>query len=172
MGIAPAKIVLDGYNTRSIINAIERIILLYRNAVPNVYDANVKGIVEALIDLGNVLEGVVPPPQPPIISTMGPYPPGWDVGTQSYDTPPVDGSFWFDTRQGRLFIADDSQWWQTNGVDAPVHVGRDAPSLVFPGRQWFDCRQGRLLVWIDDVTASGAPGWYQTNGAGGPVPLP
>ena len=33
-----------------------------------------------------------------------------------------------DTRQGRLFIAIDKDWVQTNGADGVAHVGSNPPT--------------------------------------------
>lgn len=167
MTITPASIVSEGYNIRSIVDAIERIILLYRSTVPRQYDANYRGIVDALIDLGNILGGVVGAPAAPISSTVATMPPGWSSSTQSYTGGvPADGSFWFDTRQGRLFVSEGGEWYQTNGAEAFVHIGNDAPSHAVPGALWFDTRQGKTFVYLDAVATGGNAGWYQANGGG------
>ena len=55
---------------------------------------------------------------------FGPKPDSGDIivgpdGTPSFDYTeiPVDGTLWFDTRQGRLFISFENEWYQTNGAD-------------------------------------------------------
>lgn len=167
MTITPASIVSEGYNFRSIVDAIERIILFYRSTVPRTYDANFRGIVDALLDLGDILGGVSGRPAAPISSTVATMPPGWSSSTQSYaGGKPADGSFWFDTRQGRLFVSEGGEWYQTNGAEAFVHIGNDAPSHAVPGALWFDTRQGKTFVFLDAVATGGNEGWYQANGGG------
>lgn len=167
MTITPGSIVSEGYNFRSIVDAIERIILLYRPTVPRQYDANYRGIVDALLDLGDILGGIVGAPSAPITSSVGQYPPGWVSSTQSYSKgPPADGALFFDIRQGRLFVAEGGEWYQTNGAEAFVHVGFDAPPRQVNGQLWFDLRQGKLFCYVDAVASGGAAGWYQTNGGG------
>lgn len=169
MTITPASIVSEGYNFRSIVDAIERIILLYRPTVPHLYEANYRGVVEALLDLGNILSGIVGSPLQPQSSSVGPVPPGWNTATQSYGSgqTPSDGSYWFDTRQGRLMVAVGGQWYQTNGSESFVHVGSDPPPRQANGLLWFDTRQGKLFTYCDGVAATGEAGWYQTNGSPG-----
>ena len=74
------------------------------------YTSNFAGIIAAIQDLsvnGN--------------ANVGPTPPGWvPDGTEDGEYPvikPVDGDLWFDTRQGRLFVYKDDNWYQTNGAD-------------------------------------------------------
>ena len=49
---------------------------------------------------------------------------------------------WFDTRQGRMFIAFESEWYQTNGGDGlPVITATSTPpsaSNLALGQLWFD----------------------------------
>lgn len=169
MTITPASIVSRGYNFRSIVDAIERIILLYQPTVPRLYGSNYRGIVEALIDLGDILSGVVGSPSAPISSNVGPTPPGWNSATSSYSSSgkPADGSFWYDTRQGRLFVSEQGEWFQTNGAESFVHIGVTPPPRAVPGALWFDCRQGITFVYLDAVSTTGEAGWYQANGGGG-----
>lgn len=168
MTITPASIVAEGYNFRSIVDAIERIILLYQPTVPRLYDSNYRGIVEALIDLGDILSGVVGSPSAPVSSSVGIVPPGWNSATNTYTNgvKPADGSFWFDCRQGRLFVAEGGEWYQTNGAESFVHIGITPPSRPVPGALFFDCRQGKTFVYVDGVSAAGEAGWYQANGGG------
>lgn len=167
MALSPAEIVHEGYNFRSIVDAIERIILLYQPTVSKPYDANYRGIVEALIDLGDILAGRVGYPQAAISSNVGSTPPGWNSATGTYTTgKPGDGSFWFDTRQGRLFVAEKGEWFQTNGAEAFVHIGNEPPARQMPGCLWFDTRQGKTFVYLDAVSSGGEAGWYQANGGG------
>ena len=158
------EVTANGYGYISILRAIERLILMRVSALPNRYQANFEGITRALWDLGTVLSGDIPPPAS---NGMGPYPPGWNPDTGGYwpGMKPGDGSLWFDTRQGRLFICEDGEWYQTNGAEAFVHLGQTEPQRTGPGAVWFDTRQGVTLVYCDTVTAAGEAGWYQMNGA-------
>lgn len=166
MPLTFADVSRDGYGYGSILRAIERLILMRSPTLPNSYQANFEGITRALWDLGTVLSGVVPPPA---TSVIGSQPPGWNSATGSYaaGAVPGDGSFWFDTRQGRLFVAQQGEWHQTNGGEGFVHLGATPPGREVPGAVWFDTRQGITFVYIDAVSAGGVAGWYQMNGGGG-----
>jgi hypothetical protein len=165
MSLAFGDVVRDGYGYGSILRAIERLILMRSPVLPNSYQANFEGITRALWDLGTVLSGTIPPPA---TSVMGPLPPGWNTATSSYNpgSAPGDGSFWYDERQGRLFIAKGGEWHQTNGGEAFVHIGPTPPNREVPGAVWFDTRQASTFVFVDSVAAAGEPGWYQMNGGG------
>lgn len=165
-------IVREGYGYTSILKAIERLILLRSPVLPNRYDANFEGITRALWDLGTVMGGVIPPLPPLLLQpqfTSAPLPPNWSTATNSYlpGGAPQDGWLWFDQRQGRLFVADGGQWYQTNGAEGLMHIGAAPPTRELPGATWFDVRQGSSFVYIDTITAAGEPGWYQIGGGGG-----
>ena len=159
-----ADVHASGFGYSSILRAIERLILMRSATLPNHYDANFEGITKALWDLGTVLSGTIPPPA---TSSIGSMPPGWNAATGSYQAgaTPGDGSFWYDTRQGRLMVAEGGEWYQTNGAESFVHLGPSAPRET-PGAVWFDTRQGSTFVYIDAVTAAGEAGWYQIGGGG------
>lgn len=159
------EVVSSGYGYTSILKAIERLILMRSPTLPNQYQANFEGITRALWDLGTVLNGVIPPPA---TSVIGSQPPGWNSATSSYNPgqAPGDGSFWFDTRQGRLFISKAGDWHQTNGAESFVHIGSTPPAREAPGAVWFDTRQGITFVYIDEVASGNEAGWYQMNGGG------
>jgi hypothetical protein len=113
------------------------------------YPQNFAGIIAALNDLGKyITEGDRP--------TTGPIPPGWEIIVNpdtgeiggNWQQQPPDGSLWFDTRQGRLFVAVDGNYWQTNGGDGLAHVSDTVPTNPpVIGSTWFDtanevlCRQ-------------------------------
>jgi len=162
------EVTANGYGYVSILRAIERLILMRSPVLPNQYQANFEGITRALWDLGTVLSGVVPPPA---TSVIGPQPPGWNSATNSYQPgmTPGDGSFWYDTRQGRLFVSQSGEWHQTNGAESFVHIGPTPPARETAGAIWFDTRQGVTFVYCDSVSAAGEPGWYQMNGIAGQV---
>jgi hypothetical protein len=157
------EVVSHGYGYTSVLKAIERLILMRSPTLPNQYPANFEGITRALWDLGTVLSGDVPPPA---TSVIGPQPPGWDSATNDYSPGqgPGDGSFWFDTRQGRLFVSKDGDWHQTNGGEGFVHIGESEPGRKVSGAVWFDTRQGVTFVYIDEAGSANEPGWYQLNG--------
>jgi hypothetical protein len=160
------EVTKNGYGFRSILSAIERLLLMRRDTLPNSYQANYEGITRALWDLGTLIAELITDPP---YSTIGPWPPGWNISTGDYKPgqAPGDGSFWFDTRQGRLLVAKDKQWHQTNGAESFVHLGPTPPHRQAPGALWFCTLDGRLYLYIDQVTASGEPGWYEM--AGGPT---
>ena len=74
------------------------------------YPHNFAGIIAAIEDLMQYLqEGTLP--------EVGAPPDGWEIIVNpdgsidgGWQKPPQDGQLWFDTRQGRLFIAIDKEW--------------------------------------------------------------
>lgn len=166
MALTYGEITANGYNFAAIVKAIERLILLRSPVLPNHYDATYHGIVDALWDLGQALSGSVP--QLPA-ANFGDHPPGWNIATQSYlpGQLPADGSWWFDTRQGRLFIAQGGEWYQANGAESFVRMSATAPSRHVTGALWFCTLDGRLYIYADAVTAAGTAGWYEVSGGGG-----
>jgi len=115
------------------------------------YPNNFAGIIAAIEDLQKYLtEGTLP--------DVGAPPDGWEIIVNpdgsidgNWQKPPPDGSLWFDTRQGRLFIAIDKQYYQTNGGDGLAHVGPNPP--VNPpviGSQWLDTDTGLYYVYIGE----------------------
>ena len=77
-----------------------------------------------------------------------------------------DGTLWFDTRQGRLFIAIDGNYWQTNGADGLAHVSDTVPTNPpVIGSTWFDTENEVLYVYVgkDD---DGRGLWQVVKGAG------
>ena len=115
------------------------------------YPNNFAGIIAAIEDLQKYLtEGTLP--------DVGAPPPGWEIIVDpdgnidgNWQKPPPDGSLWFDTRQGRLFIAIDKQYYQTNGGDGLAHVGPNPP--VNPpviGSQWLETETGLYYVYIGE----------------------
>lgn len=80
-----------------------------------------------------------------------------------------NGSLWFDTNEGRLFVyasggaVSDAAWYQTNaeaialkGEAPPSGTGLNAPPR--DGSIWFNSLMGSLFVY-DAVTS----GWYETG---------
>ena len=101
--------------------------------IPKAYPANFAGIIAAIEDLEAYFrEGDLPSVEAP--------PPGWEIITNpdgsidgNWQYPPPDGTLWFDIRQGRLFIAIDGDFVQTNGGDGIAHVGEDPPTNPLGG---------------------------------------
>ena len=115
------------------------------------YPHNFAGIIAAIEDLtkcisnGNIID-------------IGEYPPGWNISIDidgnidgNWTELPGDGNLWFDTRQGRLFIAIDGQYWQTNGGDGLAYVSDSVPQQqAVVGSTWYDTYNHILYVWTDD----------------------
>jgi len=123
--------------------------------VPKAYPYNFAGIIAAIQDLdiaaneAPVTPDVKPPGGNVIIDINGQ--PIWDE-----ITPPEDGTLWFDTRQGRLFVAVDQEWWQTNGADGLAFITGDASAPTnepVVGQFWWDAGHSALYIfdgfWID-----------------------
>lgn len=163
------EITRNGFGYSSVLRAIERLILMRSSVLPNRYPANFEGITRALWDLGEILSGVIPPPA---ISTIGTMPPGWDPAGGNYfpGATPADGSFWFDSRQGRLFVCENGQWYQTNGGEAYVALGSSDPPRRLPGALWHHPTSRRLLIFLDAANGNGQEGWYLADDdSGGPL---
>ena len=140
--------------------------------VPKAYPHNFAGIIAAIQDLESAGEQI------PVLP--GPIPPGTDIDINTGDliviVPPKDGQLWFDTRQGRMFVAIDGEWWQTNGADGIAFVRNTSnppeTTEVVPGQFWYDDDGNDLYVFngtdwvlIADGTNAGA---FQTTAT---VPL-
>ena len=115
------------------------------------YPNNFAGIIAAIEDLMEYLvEGELP--------NVGAPPPGWEIITNpdgsidgDWQVKPKDGSLWFDTRQGRLFIAIDNEYWQTNGADGISHVGPEPPTNPpVVGQHWLETDSGLFYVYIGE----------------------
>ena len=141
-------------------------IIVKNSGVPGSYPSNFAGIIAALNDLGGyITEGDRP--------TVGPTPPGWDIIIRpdgsidgNWTKPPLDGTLWFDTRQGRLFVAADGEFWQTNGGDGLAHVSATVPTNPpVIGSTWFDTENEVLYVYVGkDDDGNGL--WQVVKGAG------
>jgi hypothetical protein len=90
---------------------------------------------------------------------IGDKPPGWEIiinidGTidGGWTEFPQDGNLWFDTRQGRLFVAIDGQYWQTNGGDGLAYVSETVPFQQQPviGSTWYDTYNKIFYVWTTE----------------------
>ena len=119
------------------------------SASEKAYPANFAGIIAAIqdLDLGENKPG----------SGIGDTPPGSEIITGEdgrpdfiVNIPPKDGELWFDTRQGRLFVAKDEEWYQTNGADGLAFVQNDAPTKnIVQGQFWWDSDDstGNLFIF-------------------------
>ena len=125
------------------------------------YPYSYAGIISAIQDL--TFQATGDPPG----SNVGPQPPGGSViinpgtGTPEWivNTPPVDGTLWFDTRQGRMMIAYGTQWYQTNGADGvPIITDSATPpatSNIIPGQLWYRTDNGALYIFAGTYTLPG-----------------
>jgi len=115
------------------------------------YPHNFAGIIAAIEDLTFTQKEV--PVDPDV------KPPGGDVDPNTGDwiwgTEPRDGELWYDTRQGRLFIAIDNEYYQTNGADGLAQVTTDGqqPQTPVVGQFWWDTNTKALYIfdgfWMD-----------------------
>jgi hypothetical protein len=89
---------------------------------------------------------------------------GAAVAVNVQDTAPlgVEGTLWYDTNQGRLFVYASGDWYQTNadafaikGAYAPSGTGLNSPTR--DGLLWYNTQIGTLFIY-DAVTS----GWYET----------
>ena len=119
------------------------------------YPSSFAGIIAAIEDLSNSLtEGTLP--------DVGAPPPGWEIIVDgdgnvdgNWQQRPPNGSLWFDTRQGRLFIAIDGSYYQTNGGDGIAHVDEEPPTVPpVVGAQWYDTDTGLFYVYTGNNTWS------------------
>lgn len=90
---------------------------------------------------------------------------GGVVAVNVQNTAPIgiEGTLWYDTNQGRLFVYASGDWYQTNadafalkGAYAPSGTGLNSP--LRDGLLWYNTQIGSLFVY--DVTTSG---WYETS---------
>jgi vacuolar-type H+-ATPase subunit H len=118
--------------------------------ITKAYPHNFAGIIAAIEDLADCISsdnGI----------DIGPYPPGWEIIINpdgsidgNWIIIPKDGNLWFDTRQGRLFVSIDGQYWQTNGGDGLAYVGDSVPQQQpVIGSTWYDTYNNILYVWTD-----------------------
>lgn len=90
---------------------------------------------------------------------------GAAVAVNVQETAPlgVDGTLWYNTRQGRLFVYASGDWYQTNS-DSFALKGAYPPSGIGNTQQrqdgtlWYNTQLGSLFIY-DTVTS----GWYETS---------
>jgi len=155
----PAKVKRESYG--GIIGALQD---LQKDigATVKAYPENFAGIIAAIQDLALTAEDGPGAPHP------GPKPPNFeiiinpDTGFPDYIYPiePENGTLWFDTRQGRLFIWVDDDWYQTNGADGLPIITTDgtAPETVnlVPGQFWWDAANNDLYIFDGTLENTGA----------------
>ena len=111
------------------------------------YPPNYQGIIRAILDLQKWGQ-----------AGDGDYPPGWEIiedenGTiigGQWNPPPSDGTLWFDTRQGRLFVWIQDGFYQTNGGDGLPYVGISPPNEEITGHLWYNTDNKSLYLWDGD----------------------
>ncbi len=169
------------YNFESIVRALQAQIA-EGGSIPKEYPYNFQGITQAIQDLTFVTTR-----NPG--ADIGPKPSTGDVSIDangnpvfSYSTTPLDGDLWFDSRQGRMFIAFENEGYQTNGGDGfPIVTATDvAPSAtnLVLGQMWYDGTNDVLYIFggkyretdgtvTPTPTATTVPVWTQLLAAGG-----
>jgi hypothetical protein len=119
--------------------------------IPKAYPHNFGGIIAAIEDLADCLgDNSI---------DVGPHPPNWEILIDidgnviggDWIIPPKDGNLWFDTRQGRLFVSIDEEYWQTNGGDGLAYVSATVPGpQAVIGSTWYDTYNKIMYVWTDE----------------------
>ena len=141
-------------------------------ATTKAYPENFAGIIAAIQDL-TALED-----QPG--SNVGDKPPGGIINLDPDGNPiwiiteePEDGELWFDTRQGRMFVWIEDDWYQTNGGDGIPIVTETAAApeveTVVPGQFWWDASNNDLYIF--DGLYQLPDGSFTTNGNVGGRPV-
>ena len=143
----PAKVKRESYG--GIIGALQDQITK-AGATTKAYPENFAGIIAAIQDLTFSTD------DPP--TEIGPKPPGFEIIVGPGGDPewiitekPKDGTLWFDTRQGRLFVWIESDWYQTNGGDGiPIVTPDHNPPAIdvgVPGQMWYDRMNAKLYIF-------------------------
>ena len=121
------------------------------------YPENFAGIISAIQDLqlSSSQVPVIPGPNPGngqiIIDSNGN--PEWIDNVEL-----AEGTLWFDTRQGRLFVLIEGEWTQTNGADGLAVVTEDSqPDIGNPviGQFWWDASNNDLYIFDGTYSYSG-----------------
>jgi len=108
------------------------------------YPSSYQGIIRAILDLkkwGQAGGGTNPPGWVPSYDEDG------NLVGGGYNPPPQNGSLWFDTRQGRLFIWEDDGWYQTNGGDGLPAAQNNPPDTEILGSLWYNTTNNSLYIW-------------------------
>ena len=155
-----------------IVGALQDIIAS-ETGLAKAYPHNFAGIIAAIQDLQ--FSQSKPPVHP------GPGPEGGQIiidinGNPSWEiiVPPEDGTLWFDTRQGRLFVAIDEEWYQTNGADGlPIVTNDSAVPEVdhpVPGQFWWDASANDLYIF-DGIFSLPGGGFTDDGALAGATPV-
>ena len=114
----------DSYG--SIVEALRQELEVVAGQQSKSYPYNYRGITEAIQSL--TFEATRGPG-----SDIGPSPSNCSIIIDNNGDPQwldtvaaADGTLWFDTRQGRLFISYQQEWYQTNGGDGLPIVTPDS----------------------------------------------
>ena len=112
------------------------------------YPESFAGIISALQDLGVAedkpgSDADIKPPGSEIIVD-----PETGEEEEIVVVPPQDGDLWFDTRQGRLLVAVDQEWYQANGADGIAYVtDRQPVGNIVIGQFWWNPVSNELYVF-------------------------
>ena len=142
-------------NYGGIIDALNTVSVFNGNAAYG-YSKNFDGIIQAILDLGRLGD-----------AGTGEYPPGWEVITDDdgniiggdWQQPPSNGDLWFDTRQGRLMVYVDDNYYQANGADVLTVVSPNQPDSEVTGALWYNPTTGSLFIYDGTI-------WLQIAGTG------
>lgn len=108
------------------------------------YPASYQGIIRAVLDLkkwGQAGGGTNPPGWVPEYDEDG------NVVGGGYNPFPQQGSLWFDSRQGRLFVWENDGWYQTNGGDGLPAAQANPPDTEVLGSLWYNTTNSSLYIW-------------------------
>ena len=166
----PARVKRESYG--GIVGALQDISAKSGYTVRS-YPENFAGIIAAIKDLD--IAGDSPG------SDVGEQPPGGNIiinpitGLPEWNeiNKPLNGDLWFDTRQGRLMVYVDDDWYQTNGADGLPIVTEDAKAPEVdhpvPGQFWWDAGNNDLFIHdgtymlngviVDSTVTGAAPVW-------------
>jgi hypothetical protein len=128
------------------------------------YQPNYQGIIKAILDLkkwGQAGSGETPPGWYPIIDDDG------NVIDGGINPAPANGTLWFDTRQGRLFVWIDDGFYQTNGADGLASISETVPDSEVAGSFWYNTTNDTLYIYDGTtwtIAASGGAGAVNTAG--------
>ena len=121
------------------------------------YDASYQGIIKAVVDLKKWS-----------LATSAEFPPNWEFTTDengnitggNFNPEPDNGTLWYDTRVGRLFVWHDDGFYQANGADGLPTVSETAPEQELDGALWYKKSTGDLYVYNGST-------WDQISGVNG-----
>ena len=154
-----------------IVGALQDHIAQQSGSSVKAYPHNFAGIIAAIQDLNVAANDA--PVYPDVNPGGGQIIINIDGNPEWIDAPPKeDGLLWFDTRQGRLFVSVDQQWWQTNGADGLAYVTPDnqqpKPDPVV-GQFWWDA--GHSILYIFDGFWYDADGNIESHNDGNSTPI-